>query len=179
MQSLSFPLRVVVGLILLGLATGVSAEKKSLKATIPYEGEGRVFQVGPETILFMGDFEGIMYVETSEGEMDEAFVRCPALEKLNLKTGTATGNGYCVISVSPGNTVYARFTCEGEPGGCHGEFELTAGTGEFEGITGSSKLVVRSPLHALVEDAASGSVVRTEAGLAMLPKLSYEIPSKQ
>ena len=74
MQILSLPLRLVAGLILLGLATGVSAEKNSLTATIPYEGEGRVFQVAPDTMLFMGDYEGIMYVETAEGELDQAFV---------------------------------------------------------------------------------------------------------
>ena len=178
MQTLLLPLRLVAGLILLSLATGVSAEKNSLTATIPYEGEGRVFQVAPDTMLFMGDFEGIMYVETAEGELDQAFVRCPAIQKVNLKTKASSGYGYCVIAVSEGNTVYAEWTCEGDPSGCRGEFTLTAGTGEFDGIKGSSKLLVRSPLHALLADMATGSVVTTEAGLVVLPKLSYEIPNR-
>ncbi len=47
---------------------------------IPYEGEGRVFQVAPDTMLFMADYEGIMNVERAEGELDQAFVRCPAIQ---------------------------------------------------------------------------------------------------
>ncbi len=100
-------------------------------------------------MLFMADFEGIMYVETAEGELDQAFVRCPAIQKLNVKTKALSGHGYCVIAVSEGNTVYAEWTCEGDATGCRGEFTLTAGTGKFEGIKGSSALLVRSPLHAL------------------------------
>lgn len=178
MHIYSLSLRLVAGLILLGVATGVSAEKNSLTATIPYEGKGRVFQVTPDTMLFMADFEGIMYVETAEGELDQAFVRCPAIQKLNVKTHALSGYGYCVIAVSEGNTIYAEWTCDGDPTGCRGEFTLTAGTGKFDGIKGSSKLLVRSPLHALLADMATGSVVTTEAGLVVLLKLSYEIPDR-
>jgi myo-inositol-hexaphosphate 3-phosphohydrolase len=178
MQILSLSRRAVVGLILLGVAMGANAEKNSLTATIPYQGEGRVFQVAPDTMLFMADFEGIMYVETAEGEMDQAFVRCPAIQKLNVKTKASSGHGYCVIAVSEGNTVYAEWTCEGNATGCRGEFTLTAGTGKFDGIKGSSELLVRSPLHALLADMASGSIVTAEAGLVVLPKLTYEIPNR-
>ncbi len=170
--------RLITGLIVMGLAMNVSAEKNSLEAFIPYNGEGQVFQVGPETMLFMGDFEGIMYVKTAEGEMDEAFVRCPAIQELNLETKASSGSGYCEISISPGNTVYAKWNCAGEPSGCEGEFVLTAGTGDYVGITGSSKLVVRSPLHALVGGSATGSAIVAKTGLAVLPMLSYEIPNR-
>ncbi len=95
-----------------------------------------------------------------------------------MNTKALSGHGYCVIAVSEGNTVYAEWTCEGDPTGCRGEFTLTAGTGKFDGIKGSSALLVRSPLHALLADMASGSIVTAEAGLVVLPKLTYEIPNR-
>jgi len=178
MQIYSLSLRLMGGLILLGIATGVSAEKNSLTATIPYEGKGRVFQVAPDTMLFLADFEGIMYVEMADGELDQAFVRCPAIQKLNVKTHALSGHGYCIIAVSEGNTIYAEWNCEGNPTGCRGKFTLTAGTGKFDGIKGSSELLVRSPMHALLANMATGSVVTTEAGLVVLLKLNYEIPDR-
>ena len=91
---------------------------------------------------------------------------------------SASGHGYCAIAVPERNTLYAEWACEGDATGCRGEFTLTAGTGKFKGIKGSSVLLVRSPLHALVADMASGSIVTAEAGLVVLPKLTYEIPNR-
>ena len=63
---------IALVVLLLGLSASVQAQSKSLHATIPWEGEGRVFAEGPGKILFLGAFEGIMYIATSEGEMNEA-----------------------------------------------------------------------------------------------------------
>ena len=163
---------------LLGCATNLSAEPKSLEAMIPWEGEGRVFRIGPDTMLFLGAFEGIMYVETSEGAMHEGFVMCPVMQKLNLQNQSATAQGHCMITASGGDTVYAELTCAGAIGQCRGTFTLTGGTGRFEGITGSSELVVRSPLQALVADMSDGRVMRVASGLAQLTDLNYEIPAQ-
>ena len=54
------------GLTLLGLFGAVQAEKKSLKAFMPWEGEGTVYRIGSGTVLSLGAFEGILYAETSE-----------------------------------------------------------------------------------------------------------------
>jgi UDP-N-acetylenolpyruvoylglucosamine reductase len=62
----------------------VQAESGSARAVIPWDGEGRVFQVGPSSVLFLGAFEGIIYVETASGSMDEGFVRCPAVQELDI-----------------------------------------------------------------------------------------------
>ena len=51
-------------------------------------------------------------------------------------------------------------------------------TGKFKGIKGSSEFLVRSPLRALAIDMASGAALRVASGLAVLPKLTYELPSK-
>ena len=83
-----------------------------------------------------------------------------------------------MITVSGGETVFARWSCKGKPGGCTGTFDLTGGTGEFEGATGSSVLKVRSPLRALSANVASGSILKVSSGLAELPELTYELPNK-
>ena len=161
-------------LMLLGLSAGAQAQSKTLHATIPWEGEGRVFVVGPSKLLFLGAFDGIMYIATSEGEMNEAFVECPLSQHLDMESGVSTAQGYCEI-VADGETVFAQWDCTGRIGFCQGNFQLTGGTGQFEGITGSSSLIVRSPLGALASDASNDVVIRVAAGLAVLPKLTYEL----
>jgi len=168
----------VAGLVLMSVTGGAMAEK-SLKAIMPFEGEGTVYQIAPETMLFLGDFEGIIYVETAEGKLDEGFVRCPGSQTINMKTGKTSGEGYCMITPSAGDVVYATWSCRGEVGGCKGNFRLTSGTGQYEGIKGSSKLVVRSALNTLIVGMSSGSVIREATGIAILPELSYSIPEKQ
>jgi hypothetical protein len=164
---------------MLCFSAGAQAEQSSLKAIIPWDGEGRVFRIGMDTMLFLGAFEGIMYVETAEGKLDEGFVVCPVTQKLNLKTKATTGSGNCMITASGGDTVFADWSCSGKVGGCKGDFKLTGGSGQFKGITGSSKLIVRSPLSVLAGDMASGSVVRVASGIAILPELKYNAPAKK
>ena len=155
------------------------AESGSARAIIPWEGEGRVFQVGPNTLQFLGAFEGIMYIETVAGALNEAFIRCPVVQELDIKEGTTSAEGHCMITGEGGDTVYADWNCTGKPGGCTGKFELTGGTGKFEGAKGSSVFKVRSPIRALAGNVASGSVLRVAAGLAELPELKYELPNKK
>ena len=120
-----------------------------------------------------------MYIETSKGALNEGLVRCQVVQELGMNTGTTSAQGHCMITASGGDTVYARFNCKGKPGGCMGTFELTGGTGKFEGATGSSVLKVRSPLRALSANVASGSVLRVASGLAELPELTYELPNEK
>jgi len=165
-------------LALMVFPAGAQAEE-SLKAIIPWDGEGRVFRIGMDTVLFLGAFEGIMYVETAEGELDEGFVVCPVNQTIDLKTKATTGSGHCMITASGGDTVFAEWTCSGKVGGCKGNFKLTGGSGQFKGITGSSKLIVRSPLSVLASDMASGSVIRVASGIAILPELKYTVPARR
>ena len=155
-----FPGKAIVAIALLGLSLGAQAETKSLHATIPWEGEGRAFVVGVDRILFLGSFEGIMYIATSEGEMNEAFVECPLSQHLDAGSGVTNAQGYCEI-IADGETVFAQWDCTGRIGFCQGSFELTGGTGRFEGIKGESSMIVRSPLRS--SSRAAGIVVQIES----------------
>lgn len=160
------------------LAAGSHAEEGSLEAMMPWDGEGRVFDIGPDLVLFQGAFEGILYVETAQGDLDAAFALCPGSQRLDTAAKTTNASGHCMITGSGGDTVYAQWRCKGELGVCRGRFELTGGTGRFEGISGASELQVRSVLSALVLGMGSGSTVRAASGLAILPKLTYSIPDR-
>lgn len=152
------------------------AEEQTLKAVMPWSGEGQVYRIGPSTMLFLGYFEGIMYVETSKGSIDEAFTRCPVTQKINLETSQISASGYCTITQSTDDSLYATFICDGKPGGCEGSFELTGGTGIFAGAIGSSPLSIRTPLGSLIGGMADGGTVRVESGVAILSKLTYSFP---
>jgi len=165
-----------LALLVLNLSPALAAEQDTVQAVIPWEAEGRVFQVDTQTLLFLGALEGVMYIESSRGEMNEAFVMCPIMQEMNIGTGATEAVGHCEISASGEDVVFAELTCAGEIGGCSGTIKLTDGEGEFSGISGTGQIRVRSPIRALVADLSAGAVLRVGSGLLVVKDLSYSIP---
>jgi hypothetical protein len=163
-------------LLLVGFLPVHAAEQDTVQAIIPWEASGRVFHVDTSTIMFLGAFTGVMYIESSQGELHEAFVMCPIVQKLSLKTSNSEAVGHCEISASPEDVAYAELTCNGEVGSCDGTFTLIDGEGKFAGISGTGTLRVRSPMRALITDMAAGAELRVASGLAVIKDLKYSIP---
>ena len=163
-------------MLLLNISTVWAAEQDTIQAIIPWEADGRVFQVDTGTMMFLGAFHGIMYVQSSQGEIHEAFVMCPITQTLDLASGESEATAHCEITASADDIAYAELTCNGEIGDCNGTFTLIDGEGEFAGISGSGKLRVRSPFGALVSGLAAGADIRIASGLAVIKDLEYRIP---
>jgi hypothetical protein len=163
-------------LLLLNFLPVQAAEQDTVQAIIPWEADGRVFQVDTGTMMFLGAFTGVMYIESSQGEMHEAFVMCPIIQTFNLEMGSSEAVGHCEISASPENVAYAKLSCNGEVGSCQGTFTLVDGEGEFAGISGAGTLRVRSPMRALITGMAAGADLRVASGLAVIKDLKYRIP---
>jgi len=154
-----------------------AAEEGTVKASSAWQGQGRFFQVGKDQAFFVGDFEGIMYVETKTGALDAAKIICPGTVDLHLQTGAQSGQGRCVITAANGDQVFATWNCTGtHTAGCAGMFTLTDGTGRFNGIVGNGEFQVRSSLSDYAASVGSGSVQATSTGLATWPALTYKIP---
>ena len=152
------------------------AASSTVSAVIPWQGQGQIFPIGTDKLRFLGAIEGIMYVETVEGALNEAFVQCPIVQEIDLTSETTSATGSCTIVVSTEDAVFAELTCRGMQGYCSGEFKLTGGTGRFSGISGSSRMTVRSPVHALARDLSDGSVLQIAAGILQLPELKITLP---
>lgn len=152
------------------------AAAETISAVIPWQGQGQIFPIAIERLRFLGSLEGIMYVETAKGDMNEAFVRCPIVQDIDASNGTTSASGSCVITVSTEDSVFAEINCKGVAGMCRGDFKLTGGTGRFAGISGSGEMTVRSPVHALAADLSDGTVVHVAAGILQLPKLKVNLP---
>lgn len=153
-----------------------SAETGTVTATIPWEGQGQVYRIGPDTMLFLGVLKGIAYAKRQDGVLNEGFMICPVTQRINVSTQGTSAVGQCEILVAGDDVIYAEFVCEGAVGRCDGEFRLTGGGGRFAGSSGSSKMTVRSPIQVLATDMASGSELRLSMGLAELEELRYRIP---
>ena len=167
----------LLGLSLVFVSSWLQAEEGSLKIMMPWDAMGSIYHIATDKVLFMGEMEGIMYVEKAQGELDLAFASCPGSQQIDMPSKATSASGHCIIAISDEDTVYATWECTGKIGVCTGTFKLTGGTGRFQGITGSSELQVRSVLSALVVEMGHGSNVTAESGLAVLPKLSYKIPA--
>ncbi len=166
----------MVAILLLTIPPAYAAEQGTVQAIIPWEGEGRVFQVGTNTIMFLGSLKGIMYVENAAGEMHEGLVVCPIVQEINMETGSTEASGRCEITAGPDSVAYAKLSCKGKPGECAGEFTVVDGEGKFAGITGSGKLSVRSPIRTIIADLPTGAVLRVASGLAVIKDLKFSIP---
>ena len=152
------------------------AASSTISAVISWQGQGQIFPIAVDKFRFLGAIEGIMYVETAEGDMNEAFVRCPIVQEIDATDGSTSASGNCMFVVSTEDSVFAEITCKGTTGKCSGEIKFTGGTGRFAGISGSGDLTVRSPVHALAADLSEGTVVHAAAGLLQMPRLKYSLP---
>jgi hypothetical protein len=163
-------------LILCSWSGTTFADTKTVSAVIPWQGQGEVFPIGIDKLRFLGSLEGVMYIESAEGAMDEAFVECPIVQNIDLSNQSITSTGNCTIVVSTEDAVFAELACEGVKGFCLGEFKLTGGTGRFSGISGSGEMTVRSPMHALVADLSDGTVLNVASGILQIPALTFTLP---
>jgi len=152
------------------------ADTKTVSVVVPWQGQGKVFPIGVDMLHFQGSIEGIMYVESAEGDMDEAFVRCPIIQRIEISSQDTSSTGNCTIVVSTDDAIFAELTCEGERGLCRGEFKLTGGTGRFAGISGSGEMTVRSPVHALAANLSESAVLNVAAGIMQIPELKFTLP---
>lgn len=176
---LSRQLRIAIKasvLVLCGWISVAHAATNTISAVIPWQGQGQIYPVDIGKARFLGALEGIMYVETADGAMNEAFVRCPIVQDINAADRSTSTSGNCVITASAEDTVFAEIACEGIAGLCKGKFTITGGTGRFAGASGSGKMTVRSPVHALAADLTDGSLIHAAAGILQMPELRVKLP---
>ena len=166
----------ILCLMLLTSTISVNAEEGTVKILSPWKAKGKVYKVGVEQTQFIGEFGGIMYVETQEGALNTAIFVCPAVSNVDWAKNTMQATGRCHIVAADGN-IFAHFTCNGEPGSCSGDFTLDGGTDRFEKISGNGPMKVQSALSSFMTNVASGDVIQSAEGLATWPALKYKIPN--
>ena len=161
----------------LAMSLPAQSEEGTVKIHSPWKAKGQIYKVGPKQFQFVGEFGGIMYVETGEGTLDTAILVCPAVQDIDYEHTKTRATGKCHI-VAPEGNIFAQFNCSGKPGACNGEFKLTGGTDRFKGITGSGEIRVRTALSSYVtDDVASGEIIAEAEGIAIWPSLKYKIPN--
>ena len=96
--------------------------------------------------------------------------------EVNLGSGEAIGEGRCIVTGTSGDRVFAAWECVGIATiGCIGKFDLTAGTGRFQGVTGGGPFILRSAIGELRADLITGEVDSIGLGLATWPKLTINL----
>ncbi len=177
MRRLMTGIGLAAAIFAMGGAPMAAAAEETVEATSPWISQGRYFKTGENEALFIGILAGSLYVKSAQGKLDTVDLICPGDFVIDLKTGAQEGEGKCIITDRDDDNVFANWTCSGKDFvGCQGEFTLTAGTGKFEGIKGSSPLVARTAFTELTVNLKSGAVTESAAGLLSLPKLTYTLP---
>jgi hypothetical protein len=169
-------LNMAIGILLILCSSQLYGEERNLRALMNWKAAGSIHSISTHQMLFLGVMEGILYVETEKGDMDGAFFECPVSQKINPESGESTAKGHCQITVGPEDVVYAEFDCDGKIGDCTGQFRLVEGSGRFEGVSGGSDIRIRSILGVLMKGMASGSLIRSGEGIALLPNLKVIVP---
>ena len=163
--------------VVAGMATVRAAEEVTVEALATYQSYGRVFLVAENEALFVGGFKGIMFVENGRGALNTATIICPGTMEINFDDGRAAGEGRCIITALEGDRVFAKWQCSGLALiGCKGRFDLTAGTGRFQGITGGGEFMLRTAIAKFARDMSEDNAEGIGLGLAMWPNLKYRLP---
>jgi hypothetical protein len=144
-------------------------------AILSWTGHGQVFQIGIKKQEFLGVIEGVLYLDSATGTLDDAFMECTVKQQLNLQSKTTTAEGNCVIAQSPEDNVFAEYQCEGAIGACAGKLRLTSGTGKFKNITGASDIVVRSPMRHLALSLTDREDLVVPNGVLIFINLAYKL----
>lgn len=172
--------KVQLALMTLGVILVASSEVYAVEGKVsisaPWVAEGKVYHTASNSMKFLGEFSGTMYVDHGEGYMNTATFTCPAVEKIDKESLKFSVEGDCFITTYNGDLIFAKMSCEGENGVCTGLFELDGGTGDFVGITGQGEMMTRTVFESMITDLGQGTVINSAAGLANWPEISYTIP---
>jgi len=170
-------LRWLTAMLILCTGSGLTfAASRTVSAVIPWQGTGEIEPIGADKLRFQGTIEGIMYIDTVEGPLNEAFVKCQIDQELDVTTESTSVTGICTIVVSTEDSVAAELSCRGMQGYCIGEFTLTGGTGRFIGIGGSGKMTARSPVQSIAQTPSEGDELQIYVGILQLPELTITQP---
>jgi hypothetical protein len=171
---------LATGLTLLSAAGG--AEEGTIEAFSQWEARGQVFPTGLEEATFVGVLSGVIYVkddgdELTTATLDAGVIQCPGTLVINTSDGSQHGNGKCVVLTPDGERVFGAFTCRGTHlEGCQGDFTLTGATGTLQGLSGSGPLQLKSAFTEYLRATPGSIVQQTAVGLAVWPKLTYQLP---
>ena len=171
--TLSVVVSSIVGVFL--FANQAQAVETTVKAMATWQAQGLVTQVGKDQALMVGALAGALFIDGGHGDLDATSLLCPGTMDLNLVTGVRNGKGRCIITDKQGDKIYAEWTCRGNEKGCKGPFNLKGGTGKFMGISGDNKFILRVAMRANAGAVSDDSFQQVAAGLAIWPKLRYEL----
>ncbi len=108
--------RLMLSVAAVGMAYTVAAspaagEETTIDAFSVWQARGHIFKTGENIGMFLGALQGTFFVETPDGPVAAGKIICPGVLEVNLKDGTQTGEGSCMITVENGSQVYANWTC--------------------------------------------------------------------
>jgi hypothetical protein len=168
---------VLAAFVLMSVGSvSVMAAEKTVKILAPWQGHGQVFKVAPEKLKVIGSFDGIMYIDGGNGDLDAAIFMCPGIQKIDLKTKKTSIEADCVISKGKDRIAYATLTATGKVGASEGTFTLVGGEGKWKGISGEGKVVIRTAMGDIAVNEKTGAVIDKAAGLAVWPALKVNLP---
>jgi hypothetical protein len=152
----------------LAVSSGFAAADEGKGTLIfPWEAHGKLYATGPKTLMILGEIEGTLYAaETGKGMFDGATIVCPMLHEVDVEKKSVRGEGRCnIFPKGSDDMIFATYTCLGEVGSCEGVLELTAGTGEYEGITGLGAISSRTGVADLALKLGPGGSITNAEGL--------------
>ncbi len=169
---------VVVAAIFFITIAGVSAfaAEKTVKILAPWQAQGQVYKIAPEKLKIVGSFNGIMYIDDANGDLDAAVFMCPGTQRIDLKTKKTELNADCVITKGDDRIAYARLKTSGQIGASQGTFTIVGGERKWKGISGEGKVVIRTAFGDLGVNKKNGEVINAATGLAVWPALKVRLP---
>ena len=160
--------------LLLSVSNPASAEERVLGS---WTANGKLFAVGDKNMVFHGEAHGVVHHNDGKGKLDTAKLYCSLAMHVDETNNQEKGNGFCAITTTKGDKIYADFKCSGPLKKCKGKFNHLGGTGEFKGISGGTDL--RWKAHVIYPpkiDSEADFAEQQVSGYFVLPNLTYSLP---
>lgn len=171
-------LRVALAVSLLGLSLSSVAWGASDRAINAWIAKGTLYPLNETHMLFQGEQKGTLFIRHEEKKsvlFHAGRVRCPLSVDIDLKKDTGAAQGMCSITDQNGDKAFAKWSCSGAQGNCHGKFTFTGGTGQFQGITGESDLKIRVDLFDPQVGPGLDPVEQHASGYMLIPEFNYTL----
>ena len=171
--TLSVVVSSIVGVFL--FANQAQAVETTVKAMATWQAQGLVTQVGKDQALMVGALAGALFIDGGHGDLDATSLLCPGT--MDLKPGDGVRNGKADASLLINRAI--KSTQNGPAvvmkKAARDLLILRVARASSWAISGDNKFILRVAMRANAGAVSDDSFQQVAAGLAIWPKLRYEL----
>lgn len=139
-QNLEWNMKKLLTFLALGLfSVSTGALAGTCNGEFGWLGKGKVFGLAEGDFIFTGEFSGAFFNTDVNDPTHKATVQCPG--SWHVQGGEGKSQGVCILKDAAGDKMFFTWAGTGSFPVTGGPFQVTGGTGKFEGSAGGGEFM--------------------------------------